>query len=326
MAKPIITLIGLGTIGSSIGLALQRAAGNFEVVGHDKDGEATQRARRLNAVQRTDWNLHNACDGADMVVLAVPLSSLPELFTHIREDLKPETLILILVNVLQPALELAKTHLSGQRHIVVGHPILTGIGGLLMPRADLFDEATFCLSTSAETDPAAMQLATDLVERLAAKPLFVDAQEHDGLIAGVEQLPQLVAAAVTALNTTATGWREGQRLAGRQFAQATESGGSAQTLFAAWQANRTNLLLRIAQLQQELTDWQALLTGEPPDGQPHPLLARLEQVEEARLRWEGQALLKQWEDVPPPPSRAESRGMLQQMFLGGLLGKGKNRP
>ena len=187
MAKPIITIIGLGLTGASIGLGLQRTPGNFEIVGHDKNPEVAQQARRLGAVQRVEWNLYNACAGAELIVLAVPLSELQALFTLLSQELKPSTLVFTLVGVMQPALALAAQHLAEHRHFVVGHPIITGIGGALAARADLLAEATFCLASGPQTEPGTIQLASDFVERLGAQPLFVDVQEHDGMIAGVEQ-------------------------------------------------------------------------------------------------------------------------------------------
>ena len=321
MAKPIITIIGLGLTGTSVGLALQRDVGNFEIVGHDKDANASGQARRLNAVHRTEWNLHSACDNADMIVLAVPLNELGELFTHIREDLKPETLVFALVNVMQPAIQLAADKLPKQTHFVVGHPILSGIGGPLTPRADLFQEITFCLAPGFDVQPQAVQLASDLVERIGAKPLFVDALEHDGITAGVEQLPQVLAAALMRLSATSVSWREARRLAGRQFAQSTELGHSAAQLYSAWQSNRQNLLIRLQQLQQELTEWQNLLAAEGSNEGKDPLLTVLEGVEHERLTWEGQAILKRWEDAPKPAESVEARGMFQQMLFGNLMGR-----
>jgi prephenate dehydrogenase len=332
VAKPVITIIGLGLVGASLGLALQRQAGNFELVGHDKDGDATQVARRLGAVHHTEWNLHNACDGADMIILTTPVSELRELLPHLREDLKPNTLLFAVSDVFQPVLQVAAQLLPQATHFVAGQPVLTGIGGGLTPRADLFDEITFCVAAGVDTDPASMQLASDLVERVGAKPLFVDPQEHDGLIAGVEQLPQLVAAALVRLNARSAGWREGRRLAGRQFAQSTELGDNAELLASAWQANRENLLVRLEQLRQELAEWHGLLAADtanaadpaPTEGES-TLRSAVEQVVEERLQWEGQAMLKQWED-PPKPARTEGRGMLQQMFLGGLMGRRPTPP
>ncbi|RIK32208.1 MAG: hypothetical protein DCC55_36385 [Chloroflexi bacterium] len=320
MAKPIITIIGLGLVGTSLGLALQREAGDFEIVGHDKNLDAAQQARKIGAVQRTEWNLHSAWEDAQLVFLAVPLSELRDLLHHLRDSLRAETLVFIAVDMIQPALQLAHELLPSRAHVVAGHPILTGVGGALTPRPDLFEEITFCLAAGVETEPQAMQMASDLVERVGAKALFVDAHEHDGLIAGVEQLPQLLAAALVQMSTRSTGWREGRRLAGRRFAQSTELGDNAAQLFDAWQSNRENLLLRLTQLRQTLADWQALLTAEADAEGKHPLLTSLEQVVHDRLEWEGQAMLKAWDEAPRS-ERVESRGMFQQMFFGGLMGR-----
>ncbi|MEZ4868941.1 MAG: prephenate dehydrogenase/arogenate dehydrogenase family protein [Caldilineaceae bacterium] len=325
MAKPRITIIGLGVTGSSLGLGLQREAGDFEIVGHDKNSQAIQAARKANAVHRTDWNLHNACEGADLILLAVPLSELRDLLHHIREDLRSDTLVFAVVNVLQPAIAVAAAELGAETHFVVGHPVLTGIGGPLTIRADLFDEVPFSLAPGLHTDPSAVQLASDFVERIGAKPFFVDAQEHDGLIAATEQLPQLLAAALMHLSISGPGWREARRLAGRHFAKATELDASAAQLFSALQANRDNLLVRIDQLQQELNGWRELLALEPAEDEKHPLLSQLEAIVEERLRWEGQVILKRWDDPVTPSQNEETRGMFRQMFFGNMMGRRPDR-
>jgi prephenate dehydrogenase len=319
MAKPIIALIGLGVTGASLGLALQQTPGNFEIVGHDKDPDATQQARKLGAVQRTTWNLHNACEGASMIVLSTPLSELRELFGHLAEDTQPETLVFTAVNVMQPAIALGAELLPKRTHFVVGHPILTGIGGPLTMRADLFQEGTFCMAPGVDAQPEAVQLASDLVERAGAKPLFVDAAEHDGLIAGVEQLPQVMAAALMQMNAASAGWREGRRLAGRQFAQSSELGHNARKLFSTWHSNRSHLVQRIEQLQHELDVWHQLLSNGDEQSE-QALMSALEQVVNERLSWEGQAMLKQWEQAPPN-ERPDARGLFQQMLFGNFMGR-----
>ncbi len=247
MAKPIITIIGLGLTGASMGLALQREDGNFEIVGHDKSPEVSQAVRKLGAVHRTEWNLYKAIAGAELIVIAVPLNELAELYKLIAEELKPGTLVFTLSSLLQPAIDRAAAYLPGHAHFVAGHPVVTGVGGLPTPRADLFAEATFALAAGLHTDPAAVQLASDFVERVGATPLFVDAQEHDGISAGVEQLPLLMGAALMAMNERGAGWREARRLAGRPFAGATAIGDNAAQLFETLQANKQNLLFRIEQ-------------------------------------------------------------------------------
>lgn len=327
MAKPKITIIGLGVIGASLGLGLQREPGNFEIVGHDRDAEHTARARDVKAVQRTDWNLHNAAEGAELILLNLSLSELDETLPHIREDLRPETLLFAITNVMQPTIDLAAKHLAPETHFVVGHPILTGIGAPLTVRVDLFQDVTFGLAPGHHTDPSAVQLASDFVERLGAKPLFVDAQEHDGIIAGVEHLPQLLAAMLMHTSAHNPGWREARRLAGRTFAQATELDGNAKELLGAFLSNGANLRQRIDQLQEELATWRTLLDTTPAADEKHPLQMILEQVVEQRQVWEAQAFLKRWDDPATPPSQAstEGRSMFRQMFFGNLGGRAKDR-
>ena len=209
MDKPTVTIIGLGLTGASVGLALQRETTSFEIVGHDKSPDAAQVAKRTGAVQRVEWNLHRAVEPADLVVMAVPLSELDELYSLIAEDLREGCLVLTLAGLLQPAIGLAEKYLPSHAHFVAGHPILSGVGGEPTPRADLFDEVVFALAAGAKTEPGGVQLASDFVERVGATPLFVDALEHDGIMAGVEQLPQVMAAALMQISAAGDGLARG---------------------------------------------------------------------------------------------------------------------
>ena len=320
MAKPIISIIGLGLTGTSLGLALQREETNFEIVGHDKEPEMSRRARQLGAVQRTEWNLHSAVDGCNLVVLAIPLSEVADTLGHIAADLQPGTLVLISVNAMQPAIEFADEHLSEEIRCVVLHPILNGVGGTPSARADLFDGTTICLAPTLQTAPEAVQLASDFVERIGAKPLFMDPQEHDGIIAGVEYLPQLLAAALMRVSTGAPGWVEAQRLAGRQFAQSTELLSSAEQMLGTFQANREVLMMRLGQLQQELASWQLWLSQEAAGDDPDALKRALEASKNARDEWELKAEFKDWSTNDAPAIDQTPPGMMRQLFFGNLLG------
>lgn len=336
MAKPIITILGLGLTGTSIGLALQAAETQAEVVGHDKVPEAAQAAAELNAVQRIDWNLHAACNGASLIILAMPLSEVDETLSLIAEDLRPNVLVFVLSDVLQPAAELLDKHIKTHGHAVVGHPVLNGVGGPLTARADLLEKAVFVVAAGVHTDPSALELASNFVESVGAKPLFMDPVEHDGIIAGVEQLPQLLGLALVHMLAGSPGWFEAQRLAGRAFAQTSDPGRSAQHLFTALRNNRAYLWPRIEQFEVELAAWKRWLMAEPTDLESpdqagaeaeaahHPLAAALAASEEERQRWLEQAQLQDWTPASQPPmDTAPAPGLFRQMFLGNLGGKKK---
>ncbi|NJN81577.1 MAG: prephenate dehydrogenase/arogenate dehydrogenase family protein [Caldilineaceae bacterium] len=321
MAKASITIIGLGVTGASLGLALQRQETSFEIVGHDKEMDAAHAARKQGAVNRTEWNLFSACEDASLIVLAVPLGEVGGLFELLADTLEPGTMILTLSSVMQPVIDLAARHLPEHKNFIVAHPILSGIGGALQVRGDLFDDVVFALAPGLQTDPNAIQLASDFVARVNAQPLFVDALEHDGIMAGVEHLPLMMAVSLTHTLASAPSWREAKKLAGRRFAQASDMGDSTAQLYGALHANRANLLLRIRQLREDLAEWQELLEVDPPEGEEHPLMGRLKEVIEARRSWATQAMLKNWDDAPEPQEKVESSGLFRQMFFGNLMNR-----
>ena len=318
--KSKIAIIGLGLVGASMGAALQREAGNFVVVGHDKEPEQAGAAKKRGDVQKTEWNLHRACDGAELVITAVPLRELPELYRQISGDLAPGALILSLVDVMGPALAAARGNLSREVHFVAGHPVITGLTGPLEPRADLFEKSVFCLAADVETHPDALELASNLARRVGAEPLFIDVQEHDGILALVEQLPQLLGLALMQMSSESSGWREARRLAGRRFAQATDVGRSPEGLASSLHANREHLVQRLAQFQEELAAWQQILADVNED----ELALLLKKIIGDREQWESVASRQAWGEEASPSTQDEGPGFLRQMFFGNLLRKRGN--
>lgn len=324
MARPFISIIGLGQTGTSLGLALRRDEADFDVVGHDKEPMHNNRAKKAGAVDRTDWNLHNAVDGADLVVLAIPVSEVDDTLRHIGEDLRPGNLVIACVSTMQPAIAAAERHLPAGVHFVAAHPILTEPDTEAM-RANLFADAVFCLAPSPQTDPDAIGLASDFVERVGANPLYLDPEEHDGIVAGVEVLPAVLAVAVMRLASKSPGWAESQRLAGRRFAGVTDMGVDSRQLKADLTTNRAALLTRLDQLIAELSGWRQLINSAASDpsqddsAEDDPLLTALDEAVDARIQWEAAVKLKRWHDVDIAPEEVESAGMLRQLFFGNLF-------
>ena len=323
--KPIIAIIGLGVTGASVGLALQQANAAVEIVGHDKLPDVAREAGKTKAVQRVEWNLYKACEGASVIVLAVPLDEADATLALLKDDIGAGTLVLMIADVLAPAATILAQQLAGKGHSVVGHPILNGVGGVIAPRADLFDKVVFVLAAGVDTDPSALELASNFVETIGAQPLYMDPQEHDGIIAGVEQLPQLLALALVHMLASSPAWYEAKRLAGRTFAQSTGLDRSGESLARSLVANRANLLLRLEQLEYELAEWkQWLAQGDALDGAENPAAAAIRFASAEREAWEAQAYLKNWEAGPAP--QADTSGgnsVFRSLFLGNM---GRRKP
>jgi prephenate dehydrogenase len=214
-------------------MALKKSGGDFEVVGHDREPTVASKARKLNAVDSTAWNLINATERADLVILAVPISSVRATLEAMGPDLKEGCLVIDTCSVKRPVLDWADELLPPTVSFVGGNPIVhlpesePGKNGPDLASDALFKNRMFCLCPSTRTSPEAVQLASDLVSTLGAQPYFLDADEHDGLVAGVEHLPLALSAALLNTVSQSPGWREMRKVAGDTFVRASDLSGSA---------------------------------------------------------------------------------------------------
>ncbi len=314
MAKSQITIIGLGLAGTSLGLTLRQCDGDFEVVGHDKSPDVSGNAKRIGAVDRTEWNLHRACTGAGLVIIDTPLAELEEVLGHIAEDLSSGAVVVALTEVMQPALAIGAAALKNHA-FVTAHPVLNRVGGELEARADLFANSQFCIGSHVETQPAALELINNLALRAEATPFFIDPTEHDGIISLLEQTPRLLGAALMQAGSDSSGWRDGQKLAGHTFANSTETGDDPAALAGSLFANRENLLRSLEQVESVLAEWRGLLTAEDSA----PLAAALAEMAERRLRWQRDVKLQTFDSADEPVKEAQP-GLLRQMFFGDMFG------
>ena len=239
-----ITVVGLGLVGSSIGLALKQTEADLEIVGHDKDSKAAKRAYKSGCVDRTEWNLINACDQADLIVIAIPLAGIKDTLTAIAQDLKEGCVITDTASLKVPVLKWARESLPHTVGFVGGHPIVEkALPEPKGPVTDLFAGTVYCLTPSTDTSPAALQTVSNLAEALGAKPYYLDAAEHDGLIAAVEQLPLLLALALQSIAGESVSTREILQLSGIDFTGITQLlAGDAQSLAGLCTLNASNVV------------------------------------------------------------------------------------
>src|SRR5688572_26597165 len=146
-----VTIIGLGLIGGSIGLALRRwSAANenaLSITGFDDDMDKQQRAKRMGAVDDTQWSLTNAVQNADVVIVATPVGSMKDVFTNIGPHLKSGTIVTDTGSTKADVLEWAKL-LPATVNFVGGHPMAGKSESLEAADADLFTGATWVVCPS----------------------------------------------------------------------------------------------------------------------------------------------------------------------------------
>ncbi|MEW5961734.1 MAG: prephenate dehydrogenase/arogenate dehydrogenase family protein, partial [Chloroflexota bacterium] len=89
MSNFTITIVGTGVIGASLGLALKQSQEPLRVLGHDKDLLHAKAGVKQGAFDRAEWNLVNACEPADLIILAIPLNGIRATLAAIAPYLKP---------------------------------------------------------------------------------------------------------------------------------------------------------------------------------------------------------------------------------------------
>ncbi len=294
-----ITIIGLGQIGASVGLALANQKDLILRVGHDKESAASRQAKQIGAVDKIEGNLHTSVQGADLVLLTLPMDQIRETLELIAPDLKEGAVIMDTAPVKEVIAGWIKELLPPERHYVGLTPVLnpdylheidTGISAA---HANLFQHGLIAIVSPPNTRSDAIKLAADLTRLLGATPLFADTMEMDGLMASTHVLPQLLAATLLNVTVDQPGWREGQKIAGKAYAEV--SGGMVQPTSPASLAsttlfNRENSLRVIDGAIAALQAIRADLNNRDEKS----LLQRLERAYIGRERWWGQRQAGDW--------------------------------
>jgi prephenate dehydrogenase len=321
-----LTIIGLGKIGASMGLALAGETERIKRRGHDRNPDMVRRAQKLGAVDAGFLNLHQAVDGADIVVLAIPVDQIRETMELIAEDLKDGAVVLDTSNVKAAATAWSQELFHGERYFVSFTPTINpeylydtepGIEGA---HNDLFQNGTIVITSPQGTDGAALKLATDLAAMIGGTTLFSDAVEADGLFASVNLLPQLASAALVNATVTQPGWQDARRFAGPQYVQMTEPVLHLDDIDRLGQSvllNKDNAVRLLNDLIRALVDLRdSIAEGDEPGVQK-----LFEQARDGRLNWWVQRKTASWEKTTAAQDMPKSGDMFKGMF--GMRGKKK---
>ena len=222
-----ITIIGMGQVGTSIGLALEKHKELVFRVGHDKEIRTANQAKQMGALDRVDINIPHAVEEAGLVILAVPLDQLPETLKAVALDVRPDAVVMDMAPVKASALTWARELLPAHAHYVGVVPVInpnylqTHVAGVESARADLFENGLLAVVSERGTPSEAIKLAADLSKLLGAEHLFMDPVELDSMMSATHLLPQLAAVALLNATVDQPGWREARMLAGRPYSEAT---------------------------------------------------------------------------------------------------------
>ena len=218
-----IAIIGLGLIGGSIGFALKQASWRgAEIIGYARRRETASLALKLGAVDKIELDLRSTVKDADIVIIAVPVLTIKDIFKQIAPVLSDGSIVTDTASTKMQVMQWAKELLPSRTSFVGGHPMAgKEISGIRSANDDLFHNCIYCLTPLPQTKPAAVRIVKDMVNKLGAIPIIIEAEEHDRLVAGVSHLPLLLSVALVSVTTKNPSWQQMSRLAASGYRDLT---------------------------------------------------------------------------------------------------------
>jgi prephenate dehydrogenase len=327
-----ITIIGLGQIGASVGLALKARGASVTIVGHDKDTRAAKAAQEAGAVDTRKYNVPDSVRDARIVILAVPFADVRETLEVIAPDLQEGTLVLDTALSKGTVAAWAKDLLPQGRFYVGLFPAihpdkLHGIDyGVAAASADLFEKSVTVVTAPYGTPENVFKLTTDFISLLGSLPLLMDTAEADGLLGKVQVLPQLAAAALLDATLDQPGWQEAKKLAGRPYATVTSGlayHDDALSLRDAALENRETMVRLLNSYISSLIQ----MRDEIEEADRDALGTRLDNAWSGRIRWFEERVDADWLNKEAQKIDAPSFGSrVNQMLFGSTISdRTKNR-
>lgn len=189
-----VALIGLGLIAGSMAHAMRRSGLAGEITGYARSAETRDTAREIGLVDRVCDSAADAVDGADLVVLAVPVGAMGRVAEEIAPALAPGATVTDVGSVKRAVIEAVGPWIPDGVHFIPAHPLAgTEHSGPRSGFAELFDNRWCLIVPVADSDRAAVDRLRRLWEGMGANVDEMDPDHHDLVLAVTSHTPHLIA-------------------------------------------------------------------------------------------------------------------------------------
>ncbi|NLN92850.1 MAG: prephenate dehydrogenase/arogenate dehydrogenase family protein [Candidatus Hydrogenedens sp.] len=192
-----ITIIGVGLLGASLGLALKKRGSKAAITGVGRRQESLDTALRLGAVDTASLDPLEASLEADLVVIATPVQQVIPLLELLAPRLSPQCLILDVASVKKDICAHARRLFPLPRRFVGCHPMAgSEKSGPEHGNADLYEGTVCLLECSDDLAEETLAEARSFWEFVGTRVIEMDPAQHDDFLARTSHLPHVAAAAV----------------------------------------------------------------------------------------------------------------------------------
>jgi len=259
-----LTIVGVGLIGGSIGLAAKRRRMAELVVGAGRQLASLERARALGAIDEGSLDLPAAVHRAEITVFCTPVDRIAEQVLATAPGCVPGSLLTDAGSTKAAIVANVESKLPGHVAFVGSHPLAgSEKRGPENADSDLFQDRLTIVTQTPQTNPAALERIVRFWQSLGSRVRVMDPAEHDQALAFTSHLPHLSAAALAGVlpsewhELTASGFRDTTRVAA----------GDPSLWTAIFAQNRTAVLDALGRFTEqvgrirttlEAGDWEAL--------------------------------------------------------------------
>ncbi len=283
-----LALIGCGLMGGSFALALRQAGLVQHITGFSASDKTRQRALELGVIDQACRSVADAVQGADLVLLAVPVGAMHSSFAAMRDALAPQALLMDVGSTKCDVIAAAQANLGERLNCLVpAHPIAgKEVAGIEHAEGNLYQERRTILTPLPNNSIRQIKMASEVWTAIGSHVSHMTPEAHDATFAAVSHLPHLLAfAAVNALTAQAQG-AAFLEMAGPGFRDFSRIAASDP---AVWRdildANQAEVLTQMAHFRSALDAFENALK----QGDTAALQQLIQQASDVRSAWTLQA-------------------------------------
>jgi len=279
-----VTLVGVGLLGGSLGLALKKRKLAREVNGFVRRAFSVIECKQAGAVDLATRDLSLAVSGADLIVLCTPLAQMRSLVKQMLPSLKRGAIVTDVGSVKGSVVrELEGIVARAGGHFVGSHPMAGAEKtGVAAAREDLFEHAVCVVTPTRRSNKAAVRKVEQLWKLLGARVLRLSPETHDDLVSRSSHLPHLIAATLANSVLDPAHPPQQKALCANGFRDTTRiASGSPEMWRDIVVANRRNLSDALGSLVKELQKLQGVIRR----GDEVAISDFLSQAKARRDRW-----------------------------------------
>lgn len=219
-------IIGVGLIGGSLALAMRKKGLASTFVGVGRGLANLEAAKRLGIIDSFTHDIARGVEGADLVIVAVPVLKIADTVKAAAPRLKKGAIVTDVGSVKKAVIDAVEPVVPDGVHFVPGHPIAgTENSGSEAAFPELFIGRKCILTPTPRTDSGALEKIKALWQEAGSNVVLMDAEAHDGILAAISHLPHMIAyslvntvadieqAGVDALSYSAGGFKDFTRIA-----------------------------------------------------------------------------------------------------------------